>query len=494
MKNECGESVPGISNLISVRRLRRTGIAIVATLISAASGAADLPTLGNPSTLSGTPTSASFRGGVSSDAGQSYLSSFGGNDPLSITAEIQVEPQHAGSTGNLYVLIQLGNDFFMQNDAGSFSVWDLNPATLQASASDKVLTTIESLTILENIKLGPLGLANASFSIYLAYDSSLNSGEIYFSGSPIALSIAAYDPLEYTSNTTQIIDTTVIDNSRDREIPVLIYLPDTTSPAPVVLFSHGLGGNRFNVVYLAEHWSQRGYAVFNMQHPGSDESILDVPASEVLASFTAAASLENSILRIQDVSAVIDQLEIWNNDSSNTLNQRLDLSRIGMSGHSFGAKTTQSVSGENMPAISEETTDSRIKAATMFSPSIPSFGDPVTAFADVAIPWLLMTGTDDNAVIPGVGSDVEGRLAVFPALPAGRKYELVLFEGEHHAFTDHELSGFQNPRNPAHHPIIKALSTAFWDSWLSSDASAKTWLEGTAAEAILEPGDTWQFK
>jgi hypothetical protein len=105
-----------------------------------------------------------------------------------------------------------------------------------------------------------------------------------------------------------------------------------------------------------------------------------------------------------------------------------------------------------------------------------------------------MTGTLDVVSIGSVGASVEERLAVFPALPQGNFYELVLFEGEHHAFTDNVIRPSQNPRNPAHHDIIKALSSAFWDSWLLNNRSARSWLENGSAEAVLEPGDTWQFK
>ena len=82
-----------------------------------------------------------------------------------------------------------------------------------------------------------------------------------------------------------------------------------------------------------------------------------------------------------------------------------------------------------------------------------------------------MTGTKD--VAPIGGADVESRLAVFPALPPGGKYELVLDGAEHSAFTDRALPGDSAPRNPNHHRAILALSTAFWDAWLRGDAAAR---------------------
>ena len=101
---------------------------------------------------------------------------------------------------------------------------------------------------------------------------------------------------------------------------------------------------------------------------------------------------------------------------------------------------------------------------------------------------MLMTGTHD---LSGVGSqDMASRLAVYPALPPGDKYELVLDGGEHHAFTD----GDKRSRNPNHHPLILALSTAFWDAYLKNDDAALAWLQGHGVRAKLGPGDRWQMK
>jgi predicted dienelactone hydrolase len=186
-------------------------------------------------------------------------------------------------------------------------------------------------------------------------------------------------------------------------------------------------------------------------------------------------------------------LERWNSSNSHALAGRLDLSRVGMSGHSFGAVTTQAVSGQTFPRAPAPYTDPRIKAAIAFSPSSPrGGGDPKVAFGAVRIPWMLMTGTKDVAAIGD--ADVESRLAVFPALPTGGKYELVLHEAEHSAFSDRALPGDKEQRNPNHHRAILALSTAFWDAWLRHDPSARTWLDGDGARSVLEKNDRWQKK
>ena len=89
------------------------------------------------------------------------------------------------------------------------------------------------------------------------------------------------------------------------------------------------------------------------------------------------------------------------------------------------------------------------------------------AFGSVKIPWMLMTGTKDTSPIGG--QTVETRLAVFPALAAGDKYELVLNNAEHSVFTDRALPGDREPRDPNHHRVILALSTAFWDAFVKQN-------------------------
>ena len=108
------------------------------------------------------------------------------------------------------------------------------------------------------------------------------------------------------------------------------------------------------------------------------------------------------------------------------------------------------------------------------------------------IPWMLMTGTRDVAAIGQ--ADLESRLAVYPALPPGGKYELVLDRAEHSAFTDRALPGDREKRNPNHHRVILALSTAFWDAWLRQDVAARAWLDGDGPRSVLEKDDRWQTK
>ena len=299
-----------------------------------------------------------------------------------------------------------------------------------------------------------------------------------------------YDPLAIDpSSRSEVRDLTVHDASRNRDIPVRIYLPANEKPAPIVLFSHGLGGSRAGSKFLGEHWAARGYIAVFVQHPGSDEAVWkDAAPKERMAALRTAASLENFLLRVRDVRAVLDELEVWNKNGP--LAGRMDLTKIGMSGHSFGAVTTEAVSGETLPLSGTQLTDPRIRAAVILSPSVPVSTTAEQAFGAVKIPWLLMTGTKDTAPIGP--ADMKSRLAVYPALHGAPKYQVVLNNAEHSAFTDRALPGDREPRNPNHHRAILALSTAFWDAYLRGDKDALVWLNGDGPRSVMETADDWK--
>jgi len=304
--------------------------------------------------------------------------------------------------------------------------------------------------------------------------------------------VPAYDPLAAAGQSpSQPFDLTVKDALRQREIPIRVFLPVGKMPAPVVLFSHGLGGSREGNAFMGKHWAARGYVTVFIQHPGSDSSVWqNKPATERMQALKRAASAKNFLLRAKDIPAVLDQLERWHRTAGHSLAGRLDLKKIGMSGHSFGAVTTQAVSGQKYAMA--EFNDARIRAAISFSPSSPRRGNPEEAFGQVRIPWMLMTGTKDIAPIGD--ANLESRLTVFASLPPGGKYELVLDKAEHSAFTDRPLPGDMEKCNPNHHRVILALSTAFWDAWLRKDPAARNWLDGQLPRQLLEKNDRWHKK
>ncbi len=314
---------------------------------------------------------------------------------------------------------------------------------------------------------------------------------------PVAMGLTMkerYDPMELAEGVrVEEKDVEFVDGKRGREIPLRVYHDaKATTALPVVLFSHGLGGSRENNGYLGRHWAARGYVVVVMQHAGSDEAVWkEAKGAERFTKLKAAANLENALARFADVTAVLDQLEKWQGEKGHWLSGKMDLTRVGMSGHSFGAVTTQAVSGQGGFQGGAKYTDARIDAALAMSPSLPAWGTPEAAFGKVKVPWMLMTGTEDSSSIGR--TKPEDRQKVYPALPPGGKYELVLKDAEHMAFSDRTILGREH-RNPNHHRAIIALSTAFWDVYLKNDSAAKGWLDGGGAKGVLEEGDGWERK
>jgi predicted dienelactone hydrolase len=87
--------------------------------------------------------------------------------------------------------------------------------------------------------------------------------------SPVVVGQDAYDPLAITeaikTSKNEPIDLTIDDTTRKRQIPIRVYLPLDKAAAPVVMFSHGLGGSREGAAYLGRHWSARGVLATSWQ-------------------------------------------------------------------------------------------------------------------------------------------------------------------------------------------------------------------------------------
>lgn len=276
------------------------------------------------------------------------------------------------------------------------------------------------------------------------------------------------------------------DASRDRGVPVKIYYPKTgAGPFPVVIFSHGLGGTRENYAYLGEYWAAHGYVSVHLQHLGSDDGIFQNGGMRHLWD-TLRKVFENptnSYNRAWDVSFAIDQLEKLNREPS-LLQNRLDLSRLGMAGHSFGAATTLIVVGERSSTITGKFLEPRIKAAIAMSP--PVFDG--IQFDGIHVPVFVMTGTHDA----GFTRTADRRTAYDGITSPGTC--LVLFKGADHLTFSGHFHWYQKERDTKFQPMICAATTAFWDAHLRGDAGAKAWLEQGGFTDFMNGAGTFELK
>ncbi len=295
--------------------------------------------------------------------------------------------------------------------------------------------------------------------------------------------------------TVQVLDQTWRDEPRQREVPVRIRMPQTrllNERLPVILFSHGLGGSREAGEKWGEFWATHGYIVVHLQHPGSDENIFDRLHSplDIMRDLRLAATGLQLRDRIFDVKFILDEL------SRRAEFRQADLARIGMSGHSFGALTTQVIAGQSFGARVPQNSDPRIKAAIAFSPTVRNRIDAETQFGEVRIPFLSVTGTLDGEVY-GLGVAPEERIRPFYAMPAGNKYLLVFYQGDHMVFNGRP-GRLERPRRPeaqAEEPRIirttQMITLAFWDAHLRDMSSAQRWLQ-TRVNRSLGSRDRWE--
>jgi predicted dienelactone hydrolase len=261
------------------------------------------------------------------------------------------------------------------------------------------------------------------------------------------------------------------DPGRDgRAIPIRIRMPDGAGKVPVILFSHGLGGSTDSGRAWADAWAASGFLVVNLQHPGSDRSII------AGGRIREAMRPEQLAARVGDVRFAIDRLAGGGRDGACDLS-RADVSRIGMSGHSYGAHTTQAIAGQRFDFGNGDLSDRRVRAAIAFSPAPPLRGSAKTAFAGIHIPFFSITGTADSAPItPWIKA--ADRETPFRSMPAGGKYLLVLDGANHMAFNgrgDRAATGAA--LTPHVEDMVTRATIAFWRSTLLGDQAAKATLE-----------------
>src|SRR3954451_12006542 len=267
------------------------------------------------------------------------------------------------------------------------------------------------------------------------------------------------------------------DASRNRPVPVKIYAPATgAGPFPVIVFSHGLGGSRNGYEYLGRHWASWGYVSVHVEHLGSDTTAITKGGRLLKNLKEAAGDPRNAMARPLDVRFVLDQLEKLNQGRS-PLSHRLDLTRVGMAGHSFGSWTTMAVAGQGGTF-----TEPRFKAAIAMSTPVPKQRDYDRVYRDVHIPILHMTGTEDDSPV-GDTKAAERRVA-YDHVQGVDQY-LVTFQGGDHMVFSGRLFQTERPKDPVFHSLILQGTTAFWDAYLKGDVAARDWLAKGGYAAVL---------
>ena len=307
----------------------------------------------------------------------------------------------------------------------------------------------------------------------------------------------------------QVFDIDWKDSARERTLPLKIRVPDGEARVPLVIFSHGLGGSREGGKAWGEHWSVNGYLVIHVQHPGSDETLWkgagDGPPKQRLS---RGATPEQLLGRVDDVRFVIDEVtRLQSKFDAPAWAKRADLSRIAMTGHSFGARTTMALAGERFPGPIKSVADVRVTAFIAFSPTVQGAKKSwPERYGAMSKPFLSVTGTIDGDVM-GTGSNPKNRAAVFDAQNAGDKYRVIFADGDHSVFGGGSLrdAAWLNGVTGEDHASTSAanakvirdktsvITLKYLDAYLKGDAAAKSWLADEAAKTLGDAGE-WSYK
>ena len=261
------------------------------------------------------------------------------------------------------------------------------------------------------------------------------------------------------------------DAGRNRTIPYKLYVPDGPGPFAVVVHSHGLGGSREGSTYILEQVAAAGFVVFALQHPGSDTAIPGrADVLETRGRLGLATTLgEAARLRYGDLPFAVRQIDAMQT-AAGPARGKLDLQRIGMSGHSFGALSTLVAAGQ---AVARAPVDGwrepRLRAAIVYSPNKPMLMDARTALAAVTIPMLHFTGTEDRTRFDLEKTPWE-RTAAFQAIDRADQFLVVLTGGDHMIFNGQRAT--RSPTPEAHRRLIVDETIRFWRAYLAGDQAS----------------------
>lgn len=291
----------------------------------------------------------------------------------------------------------------------------------------------------------------------------------------------------------------LVDQVRDnRVVPIKIYYPveHNLTRVPVIVWSHGLGGSVDGASFLARFLAAQGYVIVHVQHKGTDSGLWEGKKGHPWDIIRAThIPREATLSRFGDVPFVLSKLPDWIRAHGGM--DFADVDNIGMSGHSFGALTTQVMMGQMFPDKDgrlRSYAEPRFKAGILYSP-VPiahmALDDPRDVYGSIDRPLFHMTGTEDASPIEHFG--YEHRLVVYE-YSHGERLLLTTQGGDHMIYNGSRGKLGASSNRERHETLIKIAALAYWDWKLKGDEEAGNWLTGGGFASYLGDDGTLELE
>ena len=258
------------------------------------------------------------------------------------------------------------------------------------------------------------------------------------------------------------------DYRRAKDLRVTVSFPAGDGPFPVIVFSHGAGGNGSYPYPITRFWTSHGYVCL---HPTHADSISLGPSARL----GGPLEWEN---RARDLSFVLDSFAALAAQVP-ALAGRLDSARIGVAGYSYGGHTAQLLGGATLHAPEQGSprslADPRPIAFLILSgPGAGARGLTERSWDAWTRPMMVVTGSRD--LVEGERTPM-WHLEPFFRSPAGDKYALFLEGASHRSFTGRQAELTDTAEEREIFRWVRAETLAFWDLYLKSATAARPWLE-----------------
>lgn len=306
---------------------------------------------------------------------------------------------------------------------------------------------------------------------------------------------------------------TINDTERNRPLMVDLYLPQTNTPANVIVISHGAAGNRNTLSLLAAHLASYGFAIVVMEHQGDSLKRFQ----DFFTGLADSPQPQELIYRPLEIKYVLDELQ-RREQTDPALKGRLNLQQVGVIGQSIGGYTSLTLAGakinfdllrkncvnnqifnlsllvqceiSRLTPANYQLRDERVKAVIAINPLTSSvFGE--TGLSQIQIPLMFIAGSAD-IFTPAFPEQI----VPFTWLTTPNKY-LVLIENASHfsllGGREEDNSAlppfpreFVGPDPTLARPYLNALSVAFFKTYLTNQPEFQAFLSANYAQKISQ--------